>query len=59
MSDCGFEWGPLVVERTMQIERKTGTSRVLHLTTPFGRYEVYVSPTGRSVRFFHDGKELR
>lgn len=57
----GFRWGPLVVQRSAEINRQdNGPHRVLRLITDEGAgLDVYVSPTGRSVRVFRDGKELR
>lgn len=55
----GFRWGPVDVIRTATLVRGTGTAYVLIIETDYQRIEVCVSPTGRSVRFFRDGKELR
>lgn len=56
----GFRWGPLVVQRAASMVRATGECRVLRLIPDHGpRLDVYVSPTGRSVRVFRDGQELR
>lgn len=57
----GFRWGPLIVQRTASLHRgKQGEWRVLTLKTDAGRtLDVYVSPTGRSVRVFDRGEELR
>lgn len=56
----GFRWGPLVVQRGAEFERQdNGPHRVLRLIPDSGpRLDIYVSPTGRSVRVFRDGKEL-
>lgn len=55
----GFRWGPLCVERTAKVDRGSGDCRVLTLYTDAGqKLTVYVSPAGRSLRVFRDGKEL-
>lgn len=54
-SDYGFEWGPLTVSRLATIRG----SRVLGVEAGRNRVEVVVSPTGRSVRVYKNGKELR
>jgi hypothetical protein len=53
----GFRWGPMSVVRAAMF----GQRRVLSITTDGtnDRLSVYVSPTGRSVRVFRNGKELR
>lgn len=51
----GFTWGPAEVTR-MATFRET---RVLGIRTGRHKVAVYVSPTGRSVRVFKDGKELK
>jgi hypothetical protein len=54
--DHGFAWGPVLVERVAEI-RGTG---VIRLTTETGaQLQIYVSRTGKSIRAFKDGKELR
>lgn len=54
----GFRWGPMSVVRAATF---AGDRRVLSITTDGSddRLSVYVSPTGRSVRVFRNGKELR
>ncbi len=48
----GFAWGPLNVVRYAEIDGRV----VLGLETDTGRrFEVYVSPTGRSLRVFEKG----
>ena len=51
----GFKWGNMVVER-WGIIRDTS---VLGITVNKTRLEVHVSPTGRSVRVWKNGKELK
>lgn len=50
----GFEWGPSKIERTATIN---GT-RILRIVTEHRELEIAISPTGRSVRAFLDGKKL-
>ena len=56
----GFKWGPLEVLRTMEFK---GTHVVeiapVNESTRKNAVTVYVSKTGRSVRVFRDGKELK
>lgn len=55
----GFRWGPVVISRWASFQRPNGHCRVLGIRPDRGpALEVYVSPTGRSVRVFRDGKEL-
>lgn len=52
----GFKWGPAQVERLASHEG----SVVLSLLTDTGRrLQLYVSPTGRSVRIYERGKQWR
>jgi hypothetical protein len=51
----GFDWGPMSVERCMEHEGR----RCVRIHTPYGAVNVYVSPTGRSIRVFKGGKELK
>lgn len=52
----GFTWGPCNVTRTMEIDGRV----VLTITTDTGQsLDVYVSRTGRSVRVFKNGQELK
>lgn len=54
----GFRWGPLVVQRVATFPRKNGEDHVLRVKTDAGKQiDIYVSPTGRSVRVFSHGKE--
>lgn len=61
LTQYGFTWGPIEVERMTAFEFRAGrgVSRSLKVATPYGAVNVYVSPTGRSIRVFRDGKELR
>lgn len=54
----GFGWGPMRVVRYASFQRPTGLCRVLGIEVGKKRLHVYVSPTGRSVRVYLDGKEL-
>lgn len=51
----GFKWGVATVARLMQHRG----SRVIGIDTPHRHLEVSISPTGRSVRVWLNGKELR
>jgi hypothetical protein len=54
----GFRWGPLVVQRAAILPSRNGETHVVRITTATGKsINVYVSPTGRSVRVFSNGKE--
>lgn len=61
LTQHGFTWGPMLVERWASFPRSSrGKTRVIGIRTPGGHVlNVYVSPTGRSVRVFRDGKELQ
>jgi hypothetical protein len=40
--------------------RRDGITRVVTITTTAGQHlDIYVSPTGRSVRVFRKGKEMK
>lgn len=52
----GFDWGPVWVRRLAHFSPKKG--RESYIVTVNG-LEIYVSKTGRSVRVFRDGKELK
>lgn len=52
----GFRWGQLDVSRYFSL----GTGqKCLAVLTDHTSIEVYVSPTGRSIRVFKDGKEMK
>jgi hypothetical protein len=63
----GFQWGPVAVERLASIKDGRGERRrVLGIyigdsDNPHRKQalEIYVSPSGRSVRVWRDGKELK
>lgn len=62
LTQYGFTWGPMEVTRITSFSRgkNRGTSRILELNTDAGRkLQIYVSPTGRSVRVWRDGEELK
>lgn len=59
MTDYGFTWGPIEIERTAEILRDGGLYRVLTVKTDSKEITIYVSPAGRSVRVFQNGKELK
>jgi hypothetical protein len=55
----GFTWGPVEIQRTAEFEHGNGTYRCIGLMVDGKRVlDIYVSPTGRSVRVFRKGKEL-
>lgn len=56
----GFRWGPVVVQRTASYDRGSGECRILRVIPDVGPpIELYISPTGRSVRVFRDHVELK
>ena len=60
ITSYGFAWGPLMVQRSGTIDRGRGPCRILELSTPNKRLNIYVSPTGRSLRVFDGkGRELK
>jgi hypothetical protein len=54
-TDYGFIWEQLEVQRLAEIK---GT-KVVAIDAKSNRVTVYVSPTGRSVRVFKNGKEMK
>lgn len=52
----GFEFGKARVTRMAHVE---GRYHVIAVDTPHRHVQLAVSPTGRSVRVWVDGKELR
>lgn len=62
-TDFGFRWGggdgaDVEVTRLAHMPRGNGVCRVVGLKAGGHDVQMYVSPTGRSVRLFRDGKEL-
>jgi hypothetical protein len=51
----GFRWRQLDVIRLMERDE----SRVVSVESDYHKVQVYVSPTGRSVRVWKDGEELK
>lgn len=52
----GFDWGPVTVTRIAHFAPRKGREcYVLEVNN----LNIYVSKTGRSVRVFRDGKELK
>ena len=51
----GFQWGPVRVTRLFSMVRKDRE----HWAVSVNDLDIYVSKTGRSVRVFRDGKELK
>ena len=60
-TDYGFKWGPLDVIRVANFKpRSDRECYVVQVVTDGGKViNVYVSKTGRSLRVFRDGKELK
>lgn len=58
--EYGFRWGPVVVQRYAEFQRPKGElCRVLGIESDAApTLHIYVSPTGRSVRVYRNGKEL-
>lgn len=61
----GFKWGPVEVRRLASFPR-TGGGKCIVMGLYVGegdkreqKLEIYVSPSGRSVRCWRDGRELR
>jgi len=65
-TEYGFTWGPVEVERMATFpvgDDRSRRNRVIGIyTTVKGerkrRLEIYVSPTGQSIRVWRDGEEL-
>jgi hypothetical protein len=57
----GFTWGPLEVTRLAHFKpRGDRESYVVRVATETGKHvDIYVSRTGRSLRVFDSGKELK
>lgn len=56
----GFEWGPINVTRAAHWSPSKGREAfVIRVETSAGPLDIYASKTGRSLRVFRDGKELR
>ena len=52
----GFRWGQLDVVRLADLPQG---GRAIEVSTDYGRIEIYVSKTGRRIRVFGAGKELK
>lgn len=51
----GFGWGPAEITRCASIKRSNGLYRIVNVSTEAGAsLNVYISPTGRSLRVFDD-----
>lgn len=50
----GFRWGQLDVTRAMEFRGQ----KCILIETEFDIVQVYVSPKGRSIRVWHNHKEL-
>lgn len=55
-TEFGFTWGPAEVTRCCELP---GDRRVIQVRTDHKTLDIYVSATGRSVRVFSNGRELR
>lgn len=55
-TDYGFEWGGATVTRMADFD---GTVVIEVAGNDNNKVAVYVSPTGRSVRVFKGGKEMK
>lgn len=57
----GFEYGPMAIERTASLPDGGAVVSIFGSRTMFHRpsIEVYVSPKGRKIRVFSDGKEWK
>jgi len=55
-TDFGFAWGPVEVQRTTQFADGRG---VISIWSESQELTVYFSRTGRSLRVFRGGKELK
>lgn len=56
VTQYGFTWGPVVVTRMTTLP---GDRRVLRVKVGDRNLDIYVSRTGRSVRVFDSGRELK
>jgi hypothetical protein len=56
VTDYGFAWGPVEVTRAALLPEDR---RIITIKTPYVDLDVYVSATGRSVRIFRGGTELK
>lgn len=57
----GFRWGPAVVFRSSQYHMGSGRlTRVVEILSDEGlSVEIHVSSTGKSIRVFREGEELK
>lgn len=62
-NDFGFRWGQVLVERLASIHRRKGDRcswKIIRITPDTGKtVEVYISPTGRSIRIYKGHRELK
>jgi len=54
----GFVWGPVEVKKYYLVEGPQ-EHRAILIKTEYREIQIYVSKTGRSVRVFENGKELK
>lgn len=55
----GFAWGPLNVTRLASFAYGARSTHVVGVTTDHHKVEIASSRTGRSVRVWIDGKEVK
>jgi hypothetical protein len=54
LTPFGFEWGPVKIER--HIENKGAV--ILGIETALGKFDMYVTPTGKVKFFVPQGQEI-
>lgn len=63
VNDFGFRWGQVLVERLASIHRRKDDAhswKIIRITPDTGKtVEVYISPTGRSIRIYKGHKEMK
>jgi hypothetical protein len=60
LTPYGFTWGPIEVQRITTFNGRRILGLYIDSDKPRrARLQIYVSPTGRSVRVWRDGKELK
>jgi hypothetical protein len=57
-TEFGFKWGPLEVARFGEFPRNKGVERVVRVSTAYGAVDVYVSPSGKSIRVYRGTHEM-
>lgn len=54
LGSYGFRWGPMAVWRIAQFKRR----HAVGVSTEYHRVEVIVSPTGRNIQVYLDGRKM-